>query len=73
MPVTETVADIRGNAVWTYLREDNGAYRTIVLTFDPEWANILTRDQKISALCQITAEVNVAVMQLNHCRLDVGK
>jgi hypothetical protein len=76
MKVSQTVADVKANGIWTYLKEDDGGIRTIVLVFDPIWINrlsILTRGQTITALCQITPAVNVTTMVLQHCELESGK
>jgi hypothetical protein len=73
MHVTEAVADIKANAIWIFLKQDNGAERDVILSFDPEWANrlsLLTKGQNISALCQITSFAAVNALRLEHCQLD---
>jgi hypothetical protein len=70
MSLTETVSDVSaGNSVIAFSKAPNGAYRTIDMFFDAKLADrlaILTRDQKISVLCQIWdgSDVNI---RFRHC------
>jgi hypothetical protein len=67
--LTETVADVSGNSVWAYSNQNT---RTIVMLFDVDWSDrlsVLTRDQKISALCQV-AVAKVNIIYLAHCELE---
>lgn len=67
--ITETVADVSKGSVFAFIKDPDGAFRTINMAFDPSEADnldILSRDQKITVLCQIF-DASDTHIRLNHC------
>ena len=74
--VSGTVSNVSiGNSnsqVVTFVLTKEGAYRSIVMHFDKDWndrLSVLSRDQKISAHCQIL-KANDAYIYVQHCEIN---
>jgi hypothetical protein len=70
MHLTETVADVTENQIWSYLEQPNTKPRPIVMEVeDPNQLGTVQLKKKISVQCQITA-AKVNLLFLTHCEFE---